>query len=572
VRPGPVYSEQAQCQDCYKCLRACPVKAIRVDASHAVVMPELCLACGACVAACPSGAKRVRDDQPDVAALLRSGAPVVVSLAPSYRSEFEGLDPLRLVAAIRRLGFRGVSETALGAQQVSARLARMLDRERGRTWISTACPAAVELVRTYLPERLDQLTPMDSPLQAHVSLVRARLGEGAEVVFIGPCIAKKQEAATTPGLAAALTFEDLRAWLAREAIVPEELVPGAEDRFLLGSAAEGALYPLEGGMAQATGCNLRSNHTRFVALAGLEPIRRALRDLPDPGEGNLFLELLACEGGCGCGPKAARRSAVRVRMAVLDAARPEPGACPREPELGLERRIGPRPGSVRGSADATGAALAAALRRLGKAGPEDELNCGGCGYDTCRELACAILDGRAEARMCVSNLRRLAEKKANALLRTLPFGVVIVDEDLRIIESNDQFVRLLGEEAQVVAEVQPFLAGARLDKFIDFGGIFRSVLAGGEERIRQDIAWGARTLSATIFAVEPGAVAGALLLDVTETEAHRRAIIGKAEEVIQNMLANAQDIAFSLGRNAARSEGILKSIIAEFRGSGGHDG
>jgi Fe-S-cluster-containing hydrogenase component 2 len=530
------------------------------------VLPDLCVACGTCVAACPAGAKRVRDDAPAVAAQLDRGEPVVVSLAPSYRSEFPGLDPLRLVAALRRLGFHGVSETALGAQQVSAQLARMLDRETGRTWISSACPAAVDFIRTYLPERVAQLTPLDSPLQAHARLLRERLGPATRVVFIGPCVAKKQEVAGTPGLAAALTFEDLRAWLARAAIVPEELVPGSEDRFLLGPAAEGALYPLEGGMAQATGRSLRTGHTRFVALSGLEPIRRALQDLPAPGAGNLFLELLACEGGCGCGPKATPRSAVRVRMAVLDAVPPDPGGGPREPEVAVTRSFGAR---TRAGAGPDPAALAGALRRLGKTGPQDELNCGGCGYDTCRDLARAILDGRAEARMCVSSLRRLAEKKANALLRTLPFGVVIVDDELRIIESNDQFVQLLGEEALLVAEAQPGLAGASLDKFIDFSGHFRDVLAGGEERLRQNIPWGERTLSATIFAVEPGAVAGALLLDVSETEDRHQAIIGKAEQVIQNMLANAQEIAFSLGRNAARSEGILNSIIAEFRG-GGH--
>ena len=344
---------------------------------------------------------------------------------------------------------------------------------------------------------------------------------------------------------------------------PGRLRPGPGDRFLLGSAAEGALYPVEGGMAQATALSMTTGRTRFVTLSGIENIRRGLADLPEARGGNLFLELLACAGGCVCGPKASLRSPVRARMSILDRAGTEPGAYPRRPEIGMVRRFGER---VPPGPRAAEAGLAAALRGLGKRGPGDELNCGACGYDTCRELAGAILAGRAESRMCVSNLRSLAEKKANALLRTLPFGVVIVDEDLRIIECSESFVRLLGEDALLVHESQPGLAGAHLDKFLPFGAHFRSVLAGGEELLRQNLPHGDRTLSTTIFAVEPGRVAGALLLDVTETETRQQAIIGKAEQVIQNMLGNAQEIAFSLGRNAARSEGILNSIIAEFRG------
>jgi hypothetical protein len=485
----------------------------------------------------------------------------VASLAPSFAAEFEELEPARLIAALKALGFMGVSETALGAQQVSASLARSLDRETGRTWISTACPAAVDFVRTYLPGRIAQLTPLDSPLQAHVRLLRERLDADLAVVFIGPCIAKKQEAGGA--LAAALTFEDLRAWLKAAGIDPGRLQPGPGDRFLLGPAAEGSLYPVEGGMAQATALSMTTGHTRFVTLSGLDPIRRGLADLPGPGAGNLFLELLACEGGCVCGPKASRRSPVRARMRILDHAGAEPGACPRRPEIALERRFAGRvPPGPRVSPER----MAGALAGLGKRGPEDELNCGACGYDTCRELAGAILGDRAESRMCVSNLRNLAEKKANALLRSLPFGVVIVDQDLRIIESSEAFVRLLGEEAMLVHESQPGLAGACLDKFLAFGDRFRSVLAGGDELLRQNLPHGGRTLSTTIFSVEPGRVAGALLLDVTETETRQQAIIDKAEQVIQNMLGNAQEIAFSLGRNAARSEGILNSIIAEFRG------
>jgi iron only hydrogenase large subunit-like protein len=564
MKAGPVYSEQAHCQDCYKCLRECPVKAIRVTGGHAVVTPERCIACGACVEACPSNAKRVREDLPLVEALLARGGPVAASLAPSYLSEFPGLAPGQLIAALRRLGFSAVSETALGAQEVSALLAHNLDRETGRLWLSTACPVAVDLVRKYVPERVADLTPLVSPALAHARLLREGLGETTAVVFIGPCIGKKLEAANHPDLLqAALTFEELRLWLDREGILPSDLAAGPGDRFALGEAAEGSLYPIEGGMIQATRLNMTSEGTRFLTLSGVETIRAALAELPEPGPGNLFLELLACEGGCVRGPKSAHCSSVSARMRVLDGVRAEPGAYPRPADLDVAQGYEPLP-----QADPafSGDRLQEALLRIGKQGLEDELNCGGCGYDTCRALAAAILANQAEGRMCVSYLRQLAEKKANALLRTLPLGAVIVDQDLQIIESNEEFARIMGEDALTTYQAIPGLAGAHLDKFLAFTDRFRDVLAGGDEIIRQNITSGKQILSATIFTVEPRRVVGALLLDVTGEEERRKQVIGKAELVIQNMLGNVQEIAFSLGRNAARSEGILNSIIAEFSG------
>jgi PAS domain-containing protein len=516
------------------------------------------------VEACPANAKRVREDLHLVEELLARGVKVAASLAPSYLSEFPGLAPGQVIAALRRLGFSEVSETALGAQEVSARLGRELDREEGRIWLSTACPVAVDLVRKYVPERVADLTPLASPALAHARLLREGLGDAIAVVFIGPCIGKKLEAAANPGLLqAALTFEELRLWLDREGVLPDALVPEPGDRFALGEAAEGSLYPIEGGMIQATRLNMASNATRFLTLSGVATIRAALEELPDPGPGNLFLELLACEGGCVRGPKSAHCSSVSARMRVLDGARTEPGAYPRAAALDVAQVFEAQPQVDPAFSELR---LEEALLRIGKQGREDELNCGGCGYDTCRALAAAILADQAEGRMCVSYLRQLAEKKANALLRTLPLGAVIVDRDLQIIESNEEFARIMGEDAMTTYQAIPGLAGAHLDKFLAFGDRFRDVLAGGDEIIRQNITSGKQIISATIFTVEPRRVVGALLLDVTGEEERRKQVIGKAELVIQNMLGNVQEIAFSLGRNAARSEGILNSIIAEFSG------
>jgi iron only hydrogenase large subunit-like protein len=210
-----IYTKERECQDCHKCIRECPVKAIRVENGYARVVSELCIMCGNCVLACPNGAKQVRDDLPAVKALLASGRKVIVSLAPSFVSQFAGVRPAQLIHALRRMGFFAVSETALGAQQVSASVFSLMRSEPKQIWISSACPVVVDFIGKYHPECQPNVSSVLSPLLTHCKMLRAHFGDDIAIVFIGPCIAKKMEAEHHPELLdAVLTFEDLDRWLA----------------------------------------------------------------------------------------------------------------------------------------------------------------------------------------------------------------------------------------------------------------------------------------------------------------------------------------------------------------------
>ncbi|MDR3710223.1 MAG: [Fe-Fe] hydrogenase large subunit C-terminal domain-containing protein [Capsulimonadaceae bacterium] len=560
----PIYSEPAQCQDCYKCIRECPVKAIRVSNNQASIVPDLCIVCGHCASVCPSGAKRVRDDVSILRNLLAQRAPVIVSLAPSFASEFAGVLVGSLIHAIKELGFHAVSETALGAQEVSARVAMDVDASvRGRLFLSSACPVAVELIGKYLPEHAHQITQVLSPLLSHCRLLKKHYGQDAKIVFFGPCIAKKLEAEAHPELlSAALTFEDLRGLFADIGIDPRECVGSSNDVFEPCQAAEGALYPIEGGMLDATRVHSRSQDVRFMSLSGIVEIDKALRgsDLRDLDR-SVFLELLACEGGCVNGPKASARSAVLSRLSVLDFAHFADAEYPRSPEI--EVADSPSIAAVE-TPSFDDDAIAATLRSVGKHSESDELNCGGCGYHSCRELAAAILSGKAEISMCVSYMRDLAHKKANAILRTVPYATVLVGEALDIIECNGEFVRLGGEDIVQLAEAAPDLAGVRVSAVVPFIDLFEQVLRTGEDIIRKYIRIDETVLSVTIFTLEPHRVVGAIMIDVTNTELRREQIVEKAQLVIQNMLHNVQDIAFRLGKSSAESEIILDSIIDGF--------
>jgi iron only hydrogenase large subunit-like protein len=553
----PIYTAATECQDCYKCIRGCPVKAIKVVGGYASIESNRCIYCGHCVEACPNGAKKVRDDQRRIERLLKSNQQVVVSLAPSFASEFSGVKPAQMVAALKRLGFSAVSETALGAQEVSACVRDLLAAEPAAARISTACPVVVEYIRHYRPECAGMLTPLVSPMLAHARFLRAELGGEIRVVFIGPCIAKKGEADSHPELIeAALTFEDLRAWFKRAGIKPEEIEASADSTFVPRQAGSGAFYPIEGGMIQ--GIRSPGSQARFMSFSGLRTVAQALDGLTDLRlDSSLFLELMACEGGCVNGPKAGGTAGtVRRRYRVLRYAQEGDG---QDSGVPIQTEFRPEPSE---RAPASDGKIRDVLRSVGKHSPEDELNCGGCGYDSCREFASAFLMGRAERRMCVTYMRKLAEKKTHVLMQKMPSAVVLVDENLRILECNPSFVRFFapGEE-----DAQPrTLEGLPLDALVPFANLFENALQSGEETLGKDIRFRGSVFHVTVFTVEKHAVVGGIFRDETQPAVHKEQIIERARQVIQKNLHTVQQIAYLIGENAAESEIALNAIVDSF--------
>ncbi len=558
----PIYTEKRECQDCYKCLRNCPVKAIKVENGCATVISELCVLCGRCVSVCPTQAKRVRDDLSRARHLLSLRKRVLVSLAPSYTSELTGGTPGQLIHALKQLGFWGVSETALGAQQVSAHVAALLAEKPTRPLLSTACPTAVGLLQKYFPEQAELLTPLPSPVLAHAALLRKVLGEDVAVVFVGPCIAKKSEADRHPELLdVVLTFSELRRWFEQAGIDWTHAPEGPEDHFVPERAAEGALYPVDGGMIAGIRAGVGVHDAAFMAFSGVENIERGLRGIetlrPDRG---LFVELLACEGGCVSGPEAhSELGTACKRYQVLSAASYPADQVPRQAALELRTALTPGPALPLVHAEAE---VRAALRSVGKESREDERNCAGCGYETCRAFAHALLEKKAEKAMCVTYMRQMALKKANALLRTMPSAVVIADQDLALVECNEPFVRMFAPD---LPEITPQrLEGLNLKHLVPFAHLFQSVLKTGEDILDTEVRHGAAILHGSLFTVEKGRTVGGVFQDVTRPHVQKEQIVRKASEVIQKNLATVQQIAYLLGENAAESEITLQSIIESF--------
>ncbi|MCK9170123.1 MAG: 4Fe-4S binding protein [Treponema sp.] len=547
-------------------------------------MSELCIACGRCVINCPAHAKHYRDDTPLVSKLLESGKKVLVSLAPSFRSEFPEYTPNQFIGVLKEFGFYGVSETALGADLVSYELASELSSHiNQKLFISSACPAAVEFIKRYMSDYAPYITDCASPLLAHARYLRKFYGNDIEIVFIGPCIAKKREADVWDEISAALTFKELRKMMAEAGIVKIQaegkldaegnFVPSKPEKindipdFIPRRAAKAELFPLEGGMIAACKKYNPLKNVRTMAVSGIEAIRDTLYGLDVSALSEpLFLEVLSCTGGCINGPGTEQTSAMALRrMQTIDFAENAENTLDENTINSIPEMKGTLPGNSVEKKTFTETQITEAMHSMGKYSAADEINCNGCGYESCRNFAVAMLNGVAEKTMCVSYMRKLAQKKANGLVRAIPSGVVIVDKNMNIVECNKNFAKLMGHDIVDMYDIKPGLEGADLAAITKSSQLFKSVLVpNGPEVVEREVHESKKILHYTVFVIEKEAIAAGVVEDVTAPKNQKERTVTQAQKVIDKNLATVQKIAFLLGENAAETESMLNSIIESY--------
>ena len=559
----PVYTLVNECHDCYKCVRECPVKAIKIENNHASVIPEKCISCGTCVKVCPANAKCVRSDLEKVQNLLIAGKDVYVSLAPSWSGVFE-MSPQKMIAVLKRLGFKDVSETALGAQEVSIRTAEMLNQTDKGLWISSACPVIVDFIRMYKPEFSKYITPIGSPARTHAKMLKEEYGNDIAVVFIGPCIGKKKEADAQDGLIdLAITFEELKIWISDKLPDISEIQKDENNTFVPRNAHEGALYPIDGGMNETIRKIGVKNDVQLMEICSIPAFERALDNLdPQKISRPIFFEALACEGGCVAGPCISTdKASISIISDVLAKIKQRP-EIPKMPEVVVEYDY--QPAGVPESRYSL-EEITKTLKKIGKHTIDDELNCGGCGYSSCRELAVALLDGVAEPSMCVSYMRKIAMRKAAAMLRCMPAAIVMVDNNMNILEANDNFMRMFTGDMYEIFKARPDgLTGAAIDRIVEFADIFRTILKTGKGLHKEHYAVGDKLYDINAFTIEPNEIVGAIITDVTQSETNREKISEKAKEVISKNISIVQEIACLLGEHMVETETLLNSIANDY--------
>ena len=570
----PIYTEINNCRDCYRCVRHCPVKAIQIKDAHAEIIYDRCTFCGTCVTECPNSVKVIRNDVDRVNMAFLSKRKVIVSLAPSYVSEFIGYED-NFIRALYRLGFDAVSETAIGAELVSRALDMYMEDHGQAPFISTACPSVVQMVRKYFPEDIDALAPVPSPLQTHSAYLRRLYGNNIVIVFIGPCIAKKVEADEHPGYPdIALTFKEVRQWLEEENIDLANMDTGVPVDFIPAKAGKAAIYPIENGQIETS----RIWENRFIEQSALSVsgIMRVMSSLHGTHTDD-FLETLNCDGGCINGPGTSHNDSALIRKKsvashVLERLR-DPDIFKGDDEFarevyekgyGILGADAPAPTGLYTS-EFTEEQIAGALARLGKTSRNDELNCGGCGYPTCRDMAKALLSGLSETEMCVTKMRKDAETKVDILLSTIPHGIVIVDSNLEIAECNKLFIKIFEDYPDEFLDPEGLRSfrGYPVSAFVPFAEKFREQFFMSKPQ-QYRFRHGGKIYRITFFLVENKALLGAMFEDITTPSFRREAVVEKAEEVIKKSMITVQQIASLLGDNAAETEVALNSIIEEF--------
>ncbi len=423
--------KESNCRNCYKCIRNCPVKSIRFSDGQAQIVESECILCGRCFTVCPQNAKEIRSDVGVAKALIASGAPVYCSVAPSFVAAC-GLESFAAIEKVLlALGFAGAGETAEGASMVKKEYEQMMKKRS--VLISSCCPTVNFLIEKYYPAALPYLAPVLTPMQAHCRAIKEEV-PGAKTVFIGPCISKKKEAEEEGSFTdCVLTFEELLDWMEEENL---SFDLAARDEKAGGRAR---FFPGTGGIIKSM--DLEPEGVDYIAADGVEECMQILSEIEEGRLKGCFVELSACRGGCIAGPASPRRSQrLRSQMVLERFARSEQDfPIPQPTSEQLKKSftyVGTgkeRPGS---------AAIEEVLRKMGKNGPEDELNCGCCGYNTCREKAAAVLQGKADLSMCLPFLKEKAESFSDTILNNTPNGIFVLNETLEIQQINNAALQL----------------------------------------------------------------------------------------------------------------------------------
>lgn len=602
-----ILTDKDKCNLSFTCIRTCPAKAIKIADGYAHVMANRCIACGHCVTMCSKHAITIRDERELTLELLRSSDAVAAMCDPAISGEFTDItDYRKFVAMIRGLGFELVTEVAFGVDLVANRYKELFKNFRGKYYISTKCPPVIDFVEKEYPELVENLAPIVPPYIAMSKVLHKKYGADLKVIYITACAASKDDARhfnhTDGKIDAVISFVELRE-LFKEFSITENSVAYSEFDPPLGR--KGGLFPISHGMLQSVDINQDLLSGSIIVTEGRTNFLQTIREFSTDVELKQHLDLFYC-AGCHMGPGTSphgkrynRRSQVikyvNKRLIDIDVKQWET-ELKQYDQLDLtrsyhahDRRL-PLPSEVQ---------IQQVLHEMGKEKEADQLGCGACGYPTCREFAIAYTQGLTNYEMCYTyTIKKLhtyiskvnaaneklkhtqeallfSEEKAKngekaalqsaetitAMLDKLKAGVVIVDANLKIIESNRVFADMIGEDAQQIAETIPGLKGADLQTLVPFFRYFQTVLQSGQDLLNRDTQVGHSYLNVSVFTIRKNQVVGGIIRDLTQPEVRREEIINRAQTVIRENLETVQQIAFLLGESASKTEKTLKSII-----------
>ena len=544
--------KKSNCKNCYKCIRHCPVKAIRFSGNQAHIIGNECILCGHCFVVCPQNAKEIASEVEKVKVLIHSGEPVYVSLAPSFVANYEGVGIGAMREALQKLGFADVEETAIGATMVKNEYERMIEKEKRDIIITSCCHSINLLIQKYFPSLLPYLANVLSPMQAHCSDIKKRHPE-AKTVFIGPCVAKKDEAQHYEGIVdAVLTYEELTEWLSAEGIeLKKEMDSNRESR--------ARFFPTTGGILKTM--KLTQPDYDYMAIDGVENCIAALKDIEQGNIHHAFIEMSSCVGSCIGGPVMEKYHPTPVReyLAVANYAGDKDFKVEQPNQEDIRKYFSEI--EIKNKVP-TDAEISETLRKMGKISKRDELNCGSCGYNTCREKAIAILQGKAEVSMCLPYLQKKAEGFSDRIVNNTPNGIIVLNDAFEVQQINEAAMDImnirsasdvLGEQVVRIMDPQVFLE-VKKTRF-------------NVRNRRVYLAEYKRYVELTVVYDFDNRLYIGIMRDITDEEKQKekkesisRQTIETADKVVDKQMRIVQEIASLLGETAAETKIALTKL------------
>ena len=542
--------KKSNCKNCYKCIRNCPVKSIKFADGQANIIPDECILCGRCFVNCPQDAKQIRDDVPRVKEMIASGKKVIASVAPSFIAEFPLMDFAAMKSALLKLGFADAQETAIGATIVKTEYEKMIASGKHDVIISSCCHSVNALIQKSYPSGLPYLADVLSPMLAHCRVIKEE-NPGACAVFIGPCISKKEEAELYGECDVALTYEELEAWMNEAGVVP------AGDSTEPDEGKRGRFFPIKGGIIKS----MHTENTGFTYLAvdGVQNCIAAIKEIESGALKNCFIEMNACEGACINGPAISHHHkpllSGEVKVVAFAGDDEFRVAMPIDtfkniPYIGTHEKI---PGE---------AAIKEILAKMGKTSPEQELNCGSCGYPTCREKAIAVYQGKADLSMCLPFLKEKAETFSGYVINNTPNAIFVLDENLCVQQINKAGCALFNLKTPSDILGSPIV---RLLNPADYLGVMTSGVPIKEKK--HYLAEYKKYVAETIVYDHEYHIVFSIMRDITseeERQSERSELCNKTvaitNEVIEKQMRVVQEIASLLGETTAETKIALTQL------------
>ncbi|MGL4345284.1 MAG: [Fe-Fe] hydrogenase large subunit C-terminal domain-containing protein [Cellulosilyticaceae bacterium] len=550
------------CKNCYKCVRTCAVKAIEVKNDRAHIVAERCVACGHCLVVCPQNARDVKSNLQNVKEALKQGREVVVSLAPSYHGYYEESE--KFVAALKKLGVSRVEETSIGAEMVSCAYETYIADTNYTEMITTCCPSTVRLIERYYSDLIPHMIPIVSPMIAHGRFIKLERPQ-AYVVFIGPCISKICESLSEEHqeeIDAVVTFDEMTAYLEECGIQYKTLDPVPVD-------GEGTLrghrYPVVGGVLNGIRQTIEDKGLEVLRVHGMENSKEVLSALQKGELKNVCIEINSCNESCIAGPGGINQEGnVFTRMQGIQKLIKETKNNPIEdtlaplPEVCLDKHFHNKQVMIHTASEEE---IVGVLHSIGKYEKKDELNCGACGYETCRAKAVAVINGMSQIDMCLPYTRSIAERLSNEIFYNSPNSILILDAKLNVIDMNPKAEDVFGYQSTLMKGKK---VGIMMDSSA-FEQVATSKTSASKEKI--ELPQYGLVVYRDIIYLEKQKALLVIFADVTYEEERKKELaalkvntLDVTQSIIDKQMRVAQEIASLLGETTAETKVAIMKL------------